>query len=58
MVGTTAFAGKKPPAPPPPKGCECPDVYAPVQCSNGMIYSNGCVASCNGASGCFPIGDI
>ena len=40
------------------KICTCPDVYAPVICSNGLTYSNGCVASCNGATGCHRTGDI
>jgi hypothetical protein len=38
--------------------CICPDVYAPVTCSNGVTYSNGCVASCAHATGCHPSGDI
>ena len=39
-------------------GCICPDVYAPVTCSDGRTYSNGCVASCNHATGCVPSGQI
>ena len=39
-------------------GCICPDVYAPVKCSNGRTYSNACVASCNKAKNCVPTGDI
>ena len=39
-------------------GCICPDVYAPVTCSNGVTYSNGCVASCAHATGCVPSGQI
>jgi hypothetical protein len=38
--------------------CICPDVYAPVKCSNGITYSNSCVASCNHATGCVRTGDI
>jgi len=38
--------------------CICPDVYAPVTCSNGITYSNACVASCNHATGCVPSGQI
>jgi hypothetical protein len=38
-------------------GCICPDVYAPVKCSNGVTYSNGCVASCAHATGCVPVYD-
>jgi hypothetical protein len=39
------------------KPCICPDVYAPVICSNGVTYSNSCVASCNHATGCHRTGD-
>jgi hypothetical protein len=38
--------------------CICPDVYAPVICSNGVTYSNSCVASCNHATDCHLTGDI
>jgi hypothetical protein len=38
--------------------CICPDVYAPVTCSNGVTYSNGCVASCAHATGCVPANTI
>ena len=38
--------------------CICPDVYAPVKCSNGKTYPNACVASCNHATGCVRTGDI
>ena len=38
--------------------CICPDVYAPVTCSNGRTYSNACVAGCNHATGCVPSGNI
>jgi len=38
--------------------CICPDVYAPVTCSNGRTYSNACVAGCNHATGCVPSGAI
>ena len=37
-------------------GCICPMIYAPVKCSNGRTYSNGCVASCAHATGCVPVG--
>lgn len=39
-------------------GCICPDIYAPVKCSNGRTYPNACVASCNKAKNCVPTGDI
>lgn len=35
-------------------GYACPDVYAPVLCSDGNVYSNGCYASVAGATGCVP----
>jgi len=38
--------------------CICPDVYAPVLCSNGVTYSNACRASCAHATGCVPTGNI
>ena len=38
--------------------CICPDIYAPVICSNGRTYSNACVASCNKAKNCVPTGGI
>lgn len=42
--------------PGPPGGCVCPLYYAPVQCSNGVTYSNICFAGCAGATGCVPVG--
>ena len=35
--------------------CACPLIYAPVQCGDGNVYINSCVASCRGASGCTPL---
>lgn len=37
-------------------GCICTDNYAPVICSNGVVYSNACRASCAKATGCVPYG--
>lgn len=37
-------------------GSECLDVYAPVICSNGVVYSNACYASKAKATGCVPYG--
>jgi hypothetical protein len=34
----------------------CPDVWMPVICSDGNIYSNYCYASAAGATGCVPWG--
>jgi hypothetical protein len=38
--------------------CLCPQVYAPVECDRGKIYSNQCVADCRNAKNCVPIGAI
>lgn len=38
--------------------CLCPDIYAPVKCSNGKTYPNLCVANCRKAKNCVPTGDI
>ena len=40
----------------PKPNCVCPMYYEPVLCDNGCTYSNICVAHCNRASGCEPIG--
>jgi hypothetical protein len=37
-------------------GKVCPDIYAPVICSNGHIYPNGCYASLAHATNCVPYG--
>ena len=34
--------------------CGCPTFYDPVTCSDGHTYPNQCVATCAGATGCFP----
>jgi hypothetical protein len=39
------------------RGCICPYIYAPVKCSNGITYTNGCFASCAHATGCVPVFD-
>ena len=38
-------------------GTQCPDVWDPVICSDGQVYSNYCYASVAGATGCVPYGD-
>ena len=38
-------------------GTECPDVWDPVICSNGQVYSNYCYASKAKATGCISFGD-
>lgn len=43
------------------KGCgpdACLDVWQPVICSDGRIYSNFCYAAKACATGCVPYGDI
>ena len=47
----------KRPSIPVPKNCpwsdiQCPDVYDPVTCDNGVTYSNGCYAFAACATGC------
>lgn len=46
VLGTAAFAGKKPPAGGGgcPKDIQCLDVWDPVQCADGIVYSNQCYA--------------
>jgi hypothetical protein len=38
-------------------GTNCPDIYNPVICSNGVIYPNACYASLAKAKNCIPYGD-
>ena len=38
-------------------GGQCLDVWKPVICSNGQVYSNACYASRACATGCVPYGD-
>lgn len=41
-----------------PRPCvACTDVYDPVICSNGQVYSNSCYAYVACASGCVPYGN-
>jgi hypothetical protein len=54
VLGIIGFGAASATARPP---CLCPDVYAPVICSNGQVYSNYCQAGCQGARGCVPFGD-
>ena len=41
-----------------PRDILCPDVMAPVICSDGNVYSNGCEAYKACAEDCVPTGDI
>jgi len=41
-----------------PRPCvACIDVYDPVICSDGQVYSNSCYAYVACATGCVPYGD-
>jgi hypothetical protein len=59
-VGTVAIAAKKPPAGGGggcPKDFYCLDVWIPVQCADGLIYSNQCYADRACApKPCFSVG--
>ena len=35
-----------------PRDIQCPDVYDPVTCANGVTYSNACYAFAACATGC------
>lgn len=52
-VGMTASVAE---AKRPGGGINCPDVWDPVICSNGQVYSNFCYASVAGATGCVRLG--
>jgi len=38
-------------------GSNCPDVWNPVICSNGQVYSNLCYANLAHAKNCVPYGN-
>lgn len=40
-----------------PRPGACPLNYAPVICSDGVVYSNSCFASLACATGCVPYAD-
>jgi hypothetical protein len=42
----------------PRTGIACADIWDPVICSDGVVYSNGCYAYVACATGCVPYGDI
>jgi hypothetical protein len=49
LATTPAFASR-------PEGSwECPLNYAPVRCSDGLVYGNSCEAQHYGATGCSPL---
>ena len=39
-------------------GVQCPDIWAPVKCSNGKVYPNQCYADKAHAKNCVPYGDV
>jgi hypothetical protein len=39
-------------------GILCPDVYDPVICSDGVVYSNSCFARAACAHGCRPYNPV
>jgi hypothetical protein len=41
-----------------PGNYACLDVYMPVLCSNGIVYSNGCYASLACQTNCQSVGEI
>ena len=41
-----------------PRNINCLDVWKPVICSNGVVYSNDCYAYRACATGCVPYGDV
>jgi hypothetical protein len=52
-LGALGFAGSSE-----AKKCDptiiCPDIYAPVICSDGVVYPNQCYADRACATGCHP----
>jgi hypothetical protein len=36
----------------------CPEIYSPVICSNGHVYSNQCFADAACATGCVPYNQV
>lgn len=55
-VVNATFAVARPPGGGCNKGTYCLDVYRPVICSNGQVYSNDCYAAKACAKGCVPWG--
>ena len=54
--GSTAQAAKPGGGSGCPRDILCYDLYAPVICSNGVVYSNDCYAYRACATGCVPYG--
>jgi hypothetical protein len=61
VAGTVAFAKGKPQKPDDDyckwSDLNCLDVWIPVICNDGVIYSNACYAMRACATGCVPYGD-
>ncbi|HYE60411.1 MAG TPA: hypothetical protein VD997_00315 [Phycisphaerales bacterium] len=55
-VGVSTASAARPPRPP-VNPCLCIDVYMPVLCPNGVVYSNSCYAGCAGQTNCVPLYD-
>ena len=53
---TTAYADRLAAGGGCPRDIECPDVWIPVICDDGQIYSNSCYAYRACATGCVPLG--
>lgn len=56
-VGTASIVSTAEAKPRFPDFPHCPDVYAPVLCPNGAVYTNSCWASVDGQSNCTPFND-
>ena len=54
----TSHAAAKPVFSGCPRDIQCTDNYAPVLCSDGKVYGNGCYAYRACATGCVPIGGV
>lgn len=52
LAAIPAFSSPSEIAPSCPNDFSCPDVWAPVTCSNGVTYSNACYAALACATGC------
>ena len=52
------FTAARSEANPPFQPVDCPMNYAPVICSNGIVYGNSCFANADGATGCVPYSDL
>ena len=55
VLAGNAYAAK--PGDCPHAGIDCPMIWDPVICNDGVVYSNSCVAKQNCAKGCVPYDD-